>query len=93
VRQQVRDLCRFERGNLAQPPSNVPTCDIVFLRNVLIYFEMNTKRTVLSNVRKVLRPGGFLVLGGAESTLNLDDSFQRMELGKAVVFRHTGGAS
>jgi chemotaxis protein methyltransferase CheR len=31
------------------------------------------------------------VLGGAESTLNLDDAFQRMELGKAVVFRHTGG--
>ena len=69
----------------------MPTCDIVFLRNVLIYFDLDTKRTVLSHVRRVLRPGGFLVLGGAESTLNLDDAFQRMELGKAVVFRHTGG--
>jgi chemotaxis protein methyltransferase CheR len=92
VRQPVRELCRFERGNLALPAMNVPTCDIVFLRNVLIYFDVETKRTVLSNVRKVLRPGGFLVLGGAESTLNLDGAFQRMELGKAVVFRHTGGA-
>lgn len=93
LRQPVRDLCRFERGNLALPPTNVPTCDIVFLRNVLIYFDLDTKRTVLSHVRKVLRPGGFLVLGGAESTLNLDEAFQRQELGRAVVFRHSGGAA
>jgi chemotaxis protein methyltransferase CheR len=92
VRQPVREMCRFERGNLALPAMNVPTCDAVFLRNVLIYFDVETKRTVLSHVRRVLRPGGFLVLGGAESTLNLDGAFQRMELGKAVVFRHTGGA-
>ncbi|MDQ1289694.1 MAG: protein-glutamate O-methyltransferase CheR [Actinomycetota bacterium] len=93
LRPAVRDLCRFERGNLALPPTNVPTCDIVFLRNVLIYFDLDTKRTVLSHVRKVLRPGGYLVLGGAESTLNLDEAFQRQELGRAVVFRHTGGAA
>jgi chemotaxis protein methyltransferase CheR len=93
LRQSVRDMCRFEKGNLALPPVGVPTCDIVFLRNVLIYFDLDTKRSVLSNVRKVLRPGGFLVLGGAESTLNLDEAFQRQELGRAVVFRHTGGAA
>ncbi len=92
IKQQVKDLCRFERGNLAMAPTGVPQCDIVFLRNVLIYFDVATKRTVLSHVRNVLRPGGFLVLGGAESTLNLDGAFQRLELGKAVVFRHTGGA-
>jgi chemotaxis protein methyltransferase CheR len=93
LRESLREMCRFERGNLAQHPAGVPTCDIVFLRNVLIYFDMETKRTVLGHVRKVLRPGGYLVLGGAESTLNLDDAFQRMELGRAVVFRHTGGAA
>lgn len=93
LRQPVRDLCRFERGNLALPPTNVPTSDIVFLRNVLIYFDVDTKRTVLSHIRRVLRPGGYLVLGGAESTLNLDGAFQRMELGRAVVFKLNGGAA
>lgn len=93
LRPAVRALTKFERGNLAQPPVGVPTCDIVFLRNVLIYFDLDTKRTVLGHIRRVLRPGGYLVLGGAESTLNLDGTFQRMELGKAVVFRHTGGAA
>jgi len=93
LRQQVRALTRFERGNLALPPVGVPTCDVVFLRNVLIYFDRDTKRTVLGHVRKVLRPGGFLVLGGAESTLSIDATFQRVELDKAVVFQRTGGAS
>jgi len=93
LRQQVRSMARFERGNLAMPASGVPACDVVFLRNVLIYFDMDTKRTVLSHIRRVLKPGGYLLLGGAESTLNLDAAFQRVELGRAVVFRHIGGAA
>ena len=93
LKPHVRELTRFERGNLAQPPVGVPQCDIIFLRNVLIYFDMATKRAVLANVRRVLRPGGFLVLGGAESALSLDNSFQRLEVDKVVVFRHAGGAS
>jgi chemotaxis protein methyltransferase CheR len=93
LRPAVRALTKFDRGNLALPAIGVPACDIVFLRNVLIYFDLDTKRTVLGHIRRVLRPGGYLVLGGAESTLNLDGTFQRMELGKAVVFRHTGGAA
>jgi chemotaxis protein methyltransferase CheR len=89
----VTALTTFQRGNLAMPAVGVPACDIVFLRNVLIYFDIQTKRTVLSHVRRVLRPGGFLVLGGAESTLSLDAAFQRMELDRAVVFQHLGGTS
>jgi chemotaxis protein methyltransferase CheR len=91
LKPQVRAMTKFQPGNLALPPTGVPPCDIVFLRNVLIYFDLATKRSVLANVRKVLRPGGFLVLGGAESTLSLDDSFHRMELEKVVVFRNGGG--
>ncbi len=93
LRPQVRSMARFERGNLALPPVGVPMCDVVFLRNVLIYFDLETKRAVLANVRRVLKPGGYLLLGGAESTLNIDAAFQRVELGRATVFRHTGGAA
>jgi chemotaxis protein methyltransferase CheR len=93
LKPQVRSFARFETGNLSLPPVGLPTCDIVFLRNVLIYFDVEAKRTVLANVRRVLRPGGYLLLGGAESTLNLDAAFRRTELGRAVVFRHLGGAA
>jgi len=92
LKPQVRALARFERANLARPPVGMPMCDVVFLRNVLIYFDVESKRTVLGHVRRVLRAGGYLLLGGAESTLNLDGAFQRLELGRAVVFRHIGGA-
>jgi chemotaxis protein methyltransferase CheR len=93
LKPQVRSFARFETRNLSLPPVGLPTCDIVFLRNVLIYFDVEAKRTVLANVRRVLRPGGYLLLGGAESTLNLDAAFRRTELGRAVVFRHLGGAA
>jgi chemotaxis protein methyltransferase CheR len=93
LKPEVRNLARFATGNLAQPPVGVPQCDIVFLRNVLIYFDLATKRSVLQNVRRVLRPGGFLVLGGAESALSLDSAFERYEADKVVVFRHRGGTS
>jgi chemotaxis protein methyltransferase CheR len=89
----VREMTKFQTGNLAQPPVGVPQCDIVFLRNVLIYFDLATKRAVVQNVRRVLRPGGFLVLGGAESALSLDAAFERLEVDKVVVFRHAGGTS
>jgi chemotaxis protein methyltransferase CheR len=92
LRQEVRQLTRFERGNLAQAPVGLPPIDVVFLRNVLIYFDLATKRQVLQNVRKVLKPGGFLVLGGAESAMSLDAAFERVDLDKAVVFKHRGGS-
>jgi chemotaxis protein methyltransferase CheR len=93
LREHVRSLTHFERGNLAKPAVGKPMCDIIFLRNVLIYFDLVTKRAVLDHVRRVLRPGGYLVLGGAESALTLDGAFQRMELAKAVVFQYQGGAA
>ena len=92
LRAEVRNLTKFQRGNLAQAPIGVPACDVVFLRNVLIYFDQATKRQVLQHVRKVLKPGGFLVLGGAESAMSLDAAFERVDLDKAVVFRHRGAA-
>ncbi len=93
VHPQLRDMCRFVRGNLVQPSHNPRLYDVVFLRNVLIYFDSATKHQVLSNVREALRPGGMLVLGGAEATLTLDGAFQRVELGRAAAFRHRGGTT
>src|SRR6202000_1256347 len=46
LKPEIRNLTRFQLGNLSQPQSGVPTCDIVFLRNVLIYFDLPTQRGV-----------------------------------------------
>ncbi len=52
--------------------------DLVFLRNVLIYFDVETKQRILAQVRRVLRPDGFLLLGNSETTLGVDDTFERL---------------
>jgi chemotaxis protein methyltransferase CheR len=55
----------------------VKGADLVLLRNVLIYFDVETKRRILGKVRHVLHPDGYLLLGAAETTFMLDDGFER----------------
>ena len=66
----------------------MPAMDVVFLRNVLIYFDVETKKTILGKIRRMLRPNGYLFLGGAESTMNLDEDFERVVFDKATCYRN-----
>ncbi len=62
---------------LTRPFPPLGPFDIVFLRNVLIYFDAQTKARILDGVNKVTRPDGYLFLGAAETTLDLSDMFTR----------------
>lgn len=84
---EVRRMVRFQRHNLVGIWSGFPPFDLVFLRNVLIYFDLETKRAVLARIRSVLRPGGYLLLGGSETTLNIDDGFERVPIGRTTWYR------
>jgi hypothetical protein len=61
--------------------------DVVFLRNVLIYFDLATRRDILARLRRVLRPDGVLFLGGAETTLGVDNHFERVQVGAVSCYR------
>lgn len=76
---RIRSMVMFAPLNLARPWPAMPTWDLVFLRNVMIYFDNDVKKAILGRVRRVLSSDGYLLLGGAETTLNLDDSFYRIE--------------
>jgi chemotaxis protein methyltransferase CheR len=78
----IRQMIDFREMNLAAPWPSMPPMDVVFLRNVLIYFATDTKKEILGKVRRVLRPDGVLFLGTAETTLNLDEAFERVRLDK-----------
>lgn len=90
VKPDLKRWCEFRELNLIEPWGPLPTMDIVFLRNVLIYFDVATKRTILDNVRRRLQPWGVLFLGGAETVINLGDSFERMPVDRAGCYRLRG---
>jgi chemotaxis protein methyltransferase CheR len=80
-------MVEFRPMNLAQPWPMLPAFDIIFLRNVMIYFDVETKKTILQKVRDCLLPHGHLFLGTAETTMNLDPAFEPVSFGKAVAYR------
>lgn len=87
VRPELQRLCEFREMNLIEPWAQLPPMDVVFCRNVLIYFDVETKRNILENVRKVLQPWGYLFLGGAETTINLGATFERVQFDRAGCYR------
>jgi chemotaxis protein methyltransferase CheR len=83
----VRSMVTFRQLNLDSRLSGVPPMDVVFLRNVLIYFNAEAKTALLRRVGKILRAGGYLFLGGAETTYGIDDSYERVEFGRSICYR------
>ena len=75
----VRKAVEFRELNLTRPWPALPKMDLVFLRNVMIYFDVDTKKAILGRVARLLRPDGYLLLGGAETTLHLDAAFHRVD--------------
>jgi len=83
----LRKAVTFKRLNLAAPLPAMGPFDIVFIRNVLIYFDVQTKRSVLQRVASTLRPDGWLFLGSAETTIGIDDRFERVVAGRTSAYR------
>lgn len=75
VRAPLREGITFRLLNLLELPPDIGPFDIVFCRNVLIYFEVDVKARVLSALAQRSRPGGYLFLGGAETTLGITQEF------------------
>ena len=87
INQSIRDRVEFRNLNLTRPFPPMGRFDIVFLRNVLIYFDLPTKRDVLKRVRQVMTPDGHLFLGAAEMTMGVDDAWERVPAGRSSVYR------
>jgi len=87
VASEIRSMVEFKQLNLVAPTSPFPPADIVFLRNVLIYFDDATRGAVLRRVRAALPPDGYLFLGCAETTASADDAYERVQIGAAACHR------
>ena len=87
INQSIRERVEFRSLNLTRPFPPMGRFDVVFLRNVLIYFDLPTKRDVLKRVRQVMAPDGHLFLGAAEMTMGVDDAWERVPAGRSSVYR------
>lgn len=72
----IRAMVQHRQLNLLQDFSHLGTFDVIFCRNVLIYFDQETKTGIFDRIAKVLEPDGVLALGAAESVVGISDTFK-----------------
>ena len=84
IKPEVKKMVNFQYFNLLENPVLFGKFDIIFCRNVLIYFDIDVKRNILSYFSTSLRPDAFLLLGGSESTLGVSDIFSPKENTKGI---------
>lgn len=82
----VRRMVRFETIDLRKSMHSLGPFDLVFCRNVMIYFDHETKRKIMKEIHSTLSRGGWLLLGGAETAVNLDERFDRRPVGNVSVY-------
>ncbi len=91
ISDEIRSMVSFKPHNLLHQPQGLQQVDVVFCRNVLIYFDPETKTTILDSISNVMAEDGFLFLGGAETVLGVSERFQLIP-GQRGVYGPTGGA-
>ncbi len=93
VKPVIKNMARFSAHNLKSDATYLGKFDMVFCRNVLIYFDLQSKQQILGHIRKVLHPSGLLCLGGSETTYGVDDYFQPIFIDNAAFYVSEEGKS
>ena len=86
ITQEIRRNVSFMEANLQRPQTNLGPFDIIFLRNVIIYFDVTIKKRVLANVIDRLKPDGIIMVGHSES---LNGISERVQLLRPSIYRLT----
>lgn len=76
ISERMRSMITFRKLNLMDPSYNLGKFDVIFCRNVLIYFDAPTKGEVFERLAQSMNPGGFLLLGAAESVVGITQAFE-----------------
>jgi chemotaxis protein methyltransferase CheR len=89
----LRSMVRFQRENLVSPRalSSTARLDVVFCRNMMIYFDVPARRAFLRRLHEKMRDGAWLLLGHAESLINVTADFELVHLTSDLVYRKPRG--
>ncbi|MCC5855627.1 MAG: protein-glutamate O-methyltransferase CheR [Idiomarina sp.] len=87
VKKEVRDFVSFRHLNLLDSYTLLGKFDIIFCRNVLIYFSAENKRKILTQMRGCLQPQGYLMLGASESISGLSEDFEMIRCNPGILYQ------
>jgi len=87
INEDIKKRVTFREMNLMQSYAILGKFDIIYCRNVLIYFSTELKRDILARMAKCLNPGGYLVLGGSESISNYSEGFDLVRWRNGVIYQ------
>lgn len=87
IQPEIRRMVRFEVQNLHRPPVNPGPFDVIFCRNVAIYFKADLRKALFERLTSVLTPDGYLFVGCSESLHDLGTRFKPIRLKQATCYR------
>ncbi|PCC99801.1 CheR family methyltransferase [Halopseudomonas pelagia] len=87
VKQPIRNRVEFRALNLLDSYAMLGKFDIVFCRNVLIYFSADLKKDILKRIHATLKPGGYLMLGASEALNGLPELYQMVQCSPGIVYQ------
>ncbi|MGE3770095.1 MAG: protein-glutamate O-methyltransferase CheR [Bdellovibrionales bacterium] len=93
IKESMRKMVEFREGNLLADLGPIGVFDVIFCRNVLIYFDAPTKTKVLETLASVLAPDGVLYLGGAETVLGISEKFKPVEGQRGIYVLNNASAA
>lgn len=93
IHDDIRKLARFQTMNLAEPWPALPLFDLILLRNVLIYFDVPTRKRVLTAAGRALGEGGYLFIGSSETMMGVTDAFEGRTADGATFYRIKKGTT
>lgn len=88
----LRESVTFAKGNIIdrQSLTALGLFDVIFCRNLLIYFDEEARETAARNIHELLYPGGYICLGHTESMSRISETFEPVRFPEAIVYRETG---
>lgn len=87
LNEQIKNMVEFREINLAESfETSIGPFDIIFLRNVIIYFSIELKREIIEQIYHILKPQGVLILGASETLYQLSDKFKTHYVGQSIYY-------
>lgn len=90
IKPDIAARVEFKNMNLMHSYTLLGKFDVVFCRNVLIYFSSDLKKDILNRIHSVLKPGGYLILGSSEALSNMHDKFDMIQCKPGIIYQAKG---